>query len=147
MCQFQSKASSRQFPPVRELFLFQAPTPRLEKFNKYMEHQRSSVNADFAPRFADAHTASLGGLRVRRQAQPPVLSPPCSSGPPAALSLPELWPFPSQRPSPAPLSGRISGPHHHQAPGPPSPPSSHSPSLPAPAPGNGLDPGSQRPDP
>lgn len=58
--------------------------------------------------------------RVRSPAWPSMPSWPSSSWPPAALSLPELWLFPSLRPSPAPLSGRISGPHHHPAPGPPS---------------------------
>lgn len=62
------------------------------------------------------------GSRVRSPAWPSMPSWPCSSWPPAALSLPELWLFPSLRPSPAPLSGRISGPHHHPAPGPPSRP-------------------------
>uniref|UniRef100_A0A4W2GUJ7 Bcl-2-like protein 2 n=3 Tax=Artiodactyla TaxID=91561 RepID=A0A4W2GUJ7_BOBOX len=60
--------------------------------------------------------------RVRSPAWPLMPSWPCSSWPPAALFFPELWLFPSLRPSPAPLSGRISGPHHHPAPGPPSRP-------------------------
>lgn len=154
----QGKACSRQFPLVWEL-LFQAPTPRPGKFNKYMEHQGSSVNAEFTPRFAAAHTASLGSLQ--RQEPSPALRAlsallfwaACSPfstrivalPKPASQPRPSLWTHlwapssPGAGPSlpPPPFSSLL-----------PSLPSSYSPpSLPAPAPGNGLDPGSQRPDP
>lgn len=153
----QGKASSRQFPLVWEL-LFQAPTPRPEKFNKYVEHQRSSVNAESTPRFTDTHTASLGSLESQEPGpepqfplrpallghQQPSLYPnggpsqACVPAPPLSLDA-SLGPIITRRralPPAPPFSSLL-----------PSLPSSYSPSLPAPAPGNGLDPGSQRPDP
>ena len=119
----QDEAPGRQFPPEWELLLFSGHPLQGWKSSTSAWNIRDLLEMlNLLQGFLSLSRLLWVASRVRSPVRLSMPSWPCSSWPPAALSLPELWPFPSLRPSPAPLSGRISGPHHHPAPGPPSRP-------------------------